>query len=660
MTMKTNKVLTRFTHSIALVALALALCLTTSPARATPDLSVTPVRLAAQTEGLTDPKELEAFLAPLLAELMEAKGIPGGAIAVVKDGQLFFAQGYGYADLERRIPATADGTVFRAGSIAKVFTWTAVMQLVEQGKLDLKADVNTYLTHFQIPATFPQPITLAHLMTHTAGFEDQIVNATLYAPAEGYRPLPDFLADKMPARIFPPGQIVAYSNYGTALAGEIVAEVSGEPFEQYIATHILQPLEMNHSTFLQPLPSELAPAAAVGYAIDEEGLPHPGPFEFILVRPAGALSVTATDMAHFMIAHLQDGRYGDGRILQAASAQDMRRQYYAFHPRLPGMTRGFAEAYRNDIHLVFHMGTTDRSSSLLALLPNQNLGIFLTFNSYITAGTRQMLLNALLDHYYPVSPPPAVRPPADFSQRAASFSGSYLSTQRAETNWGKLAAFLFAKVSVSANPDGTLIVDAFSDNKGVPKRWVEVAPLVFQEVGGQSHLAFSADEQGRITAMFNGDQPILAFQKVAWYEDPLTHLIGLGLALLVFLATGVIWSLGALSGLVRRNVTALTPLERWGRPLASGLILVNLVVAALIISVLVGDERTMQFGYPTGLTIAGLLALASSTGALAVLAWIAGAWWQGAWGLLGRLHYTLVAVAALYFVWYLNEVNLFL
>jgi CubicO group peptidase (beta-lactamase class C family) len=380
---------------------------------------------------------------------------------VVKDGQLFFAQGYGYADLERWIPATADTTIFRAGSVSKVFTWTAVMQLVEQGQLDLNADVNIYLTNFQISATlrhasrqnkaFPQPITLAHLMTHTAGFEDQIVDATIYAPPEGYRPLPQFLADKMPARIFPPGQIVAYSNYGAALVGQIVAEVSGEPFEQYMARRILEPLEMNHSTFLQPLPPELVQAAAVGYALNDAGLPQAGSFEFILVRPAGSLSTTATDMAHFMIAQLQDGRYDNQRILQVASTQDMRRQHYAFDPRLPGLTAGFAEAYRNDLHLLFH-----------------------------------------------------------------------LNTQRAETNWGKLAAFMVARISVTANSDGTLTVNAFKDHVGAPKRWVEIAPLLFQEVGGQSLVAFRADGQGQITAMFNGDQPIFAFQKIAWHEDPLT------------------------------------------------------------------------------------------------------------------------------------------
>jgi CubicO group peptidase (beta-lactamase class C family) len=655
---------TRITPLLILPALALIVSAFTPPAMILNSeqtftvempLSNTSVPIA-MLDGPTDPGEFEAFLDPLVAELMDDNHIPGAAITVVKDGQLFFAKGYGYADVERGTPATAETTIFRAGSISKVFTWTAVMQLVEQGKLDLNADVNTYLTHFQIPDTFAQPITLAQLMTHTAGFEDQLTNGATYASADTYQPLQDFLGEKIPARIFPPGQVVAYSNYGAALAGEIVAEVSGEPFEQYLVNHILKPLGMTHSSFMQPLPSGMLQDAAVSYNIDENGLPHAGSFEFVQVQPAGALSATATDMANFMIAHLQDGQFGDIRILQPASAQDMRQQYYAFNPQLPGMTRGFAEAYRNNIHFVFHPGSLERSSSLLALLPEQSLGIFITFNSYIRTPPRLDLLNALLDHYYPAPTPPAVSPPANFSQRAASFSGNYLISRRAETNIEKLTAPLY-QVSVVSNPDNTLTIEAFRDSEGAPIHWVEVSPLVFQQVGGQSLLAFSTDAQDKVTAMFYGDQPNLIFQKLTWYENPQVHLAGLGVTLLVFIATFIIWLLGGLLRLVKPKHISLMPLERWGRFLAGVVILLNLVIIGLVVFVLAGDDSVMQFGYPAGFTVAGILALVSSAGVIGLLACTIGVWRKRAWGIIARLHYSLVAVAALYFIWYLNMVN---
>jgi hypothetical protein len=338
----------------------------------------------------------------------------------------------------------------------------------------------------------------------------------------------------------------------------------------------------------------------------------------------------------------------------------MRRQYYAFNPQLPGMTRGYAESYRNNIHLVFHPGTTDLSSSLLALLPNQNVGIFMTFNSSISTPPRLALLNAVLDQYYPAPTPPAASPLADFSQHAASFTGSYLSSRRAETNFEKMTAPLVYQVSVVSNPDGTLTIDAFRDNDGVPKRWVEVSPLVFQEVGGQSLLAFSADAQDKITAMFYGDQPILLFQKLAWYEDPQIHLAGLGLSLLVFIITLITWPLGGLLRLVRRKPISLIPLERWGRYLAGGVILLNLVIIGLVASVLAGDDSAMQFGYPAGFTVAGALALVSVAGAIGLLACAVGTWRQRAWGIIARLHYTLVTLATLYFIWYLNAIKILL
>src|SRR5215211_6632351 len=199
-----------------------------------------------QQQGPTDPAELEAFLDKLLGKEMERHHIAGAAVSVVKDGKLFFAKGYGYADLENGIPVDPERTIFRIGSVGKLFTWTAVMQLAEQGKLDLDADINTYLD-FRIPDTYPQPITLKHLMTHTAGFEDRYYERLAKDPNDLLPPR-EWLISHMPARVRPPGDIAAYSSYGTALAGYIVARVSGKPYDQYVQEHILNPLGMVHTT----------------------------------------------------------------------------------------------------------------------------------------------------------------------------------------------------------------------------------------------------------------------------------------------------------------------------------------------------------------------------------------------------------------------------
>src|SRR5215203_1237173 len=273
-----------------------------------------------QQQGPTDPAELEAFLDKELGREMEKHHIAGAAVSVVKDGKLFFAKGYGYADLENGIPVDPERTIFRIGSVGKLFTWTAVMQLAEQGKLDLDADINTYLD-FRIPDTYPQPITLKHLMTHTAGFEDRYFERLASDPNELVPPR-EWLISHMPARVRPPGDCAAYSSYGTSLAGYIVARVSGEPCDQYIQEHILNPLGMVHTTARSSMPPHIRAHTSVGYTyedgafqvfpdtsdIGQPRLAYADMGQPALV-PAGDMQASATDMARFMIAHLQDGRY---------------------------------------------------------------------------------------------------------------------------------------------------------------------------------------------------------------------------------------------------------------------------------------------------------------------------------------------------------------
>src|SRR5437870_5326134 len=242
-------------------------------------------------------QDFETFLDALIPSQLQNRDIAGAVVSVVKDGQVLFAKGYGYADFAAKKPVLADQTLFRPGSISKLFTATAVMQLVEQGKLDLDRDVNEYLD-FAIPKTYPEPVTLRRLLTHTAGFEDTLKNLFV-AHESDMKALRTYLVNQMPQRIFPPGKIPSYSNYGFSVAGYIVERVSGEKFERYIDNHILKPLRMTNSTFDQPLPVALTPQMSQGYLAAAK---KPRDFEFVQAAPAGALSTTAADMTRFMLA----------------------------------------------------------------------------------------------------------------------------------------------------------------------------------------------------------------------------------------------------------------------------------------------------------------------------------------------------------------------
>ena len=449
-----------------------------------------------------DATDVASFLDGLLPYAMQRGDIAGGVLVVVKDGSVLFAKGYGYADVEKQTPVIADQTLFRPGSVSKLFTWTAVMQLVAAGKLDLDRDINEYLD-FKIPPKFGQAITLRNLLTHTPGFEEGVSEAFV-KKTEQMVPLRDYLAKHMPARIFPPGKIVAYSNYGASLAGYIVQRVSGQPYADYIADHILKPLGMLHSTFAQPLPPNLQASMSSGYLT--ASAESPVPFELIETAPAGALSATGTDMARFMIAHLHDGSYDGTTLLEPRTAQLMHSPQSKMVPGMNGFALGFYEENRNGLRIIGHAGDTTPFHSDLHLLLDKDVGVFMSFNSLgkeaEVGRLREKVFRDFLDRYFPYIPPPE-QTVADPKPDASRVAGYYRNSRRIDSALRVLSAL--SQNTVTARPDGTIEVSELKDLSGNPKRWREVAPLTYREVGGQTHLKFVTDAQGGIDFWLSDD-----------------------------------------------------------------------------------------------------------------------------------------------------------
>jgi len=479
--------------------------------------------------GLSDPRELETFLDSVISVQLADDHIPGATISVVKDGRLFFAKGYGDADLQAGKLVSANTALFRIGSVSKLFTATAVLQLAEQGKLNLHADVNTYLTTFQLPATYPEPITLAHLLTHTAGFEDR-QTGYFARNTRDLEPLGQWLAAHVPARVRPPGELTAYSNYGYALAGYIVEQVAGMPFAQYVEHHLFQPLGMHSSTFRQPVEARLSAALSQGYTYTD-GVYRPEPFEVFQMAPAGAMSATATDIANFMIAQLQNGRFGAQRILQEATSQEMQAQQFTNDPRVPGMAYGFQEQHLNGQRLLLKDGDTLLFHSLLALLPEHHVGVFVAYNSAGGAAAPTMLLQAFLDHYFPAPKGATAQPPAGFAQRISQISGNYWPTRRSSTTYEKLA-MLYSTVSVTDGGNGRLVLSSVLLGTQ-PLTLVEGDPWIFHQVDGPQTVVFRSDHTGML--MLISSLPIEAFTRVAWYDAPNLHILLIVACVLLFL-----------------------------------------------------------------------------------------------------------------------------
>ena len=377
----------------------------------------------AQPERLTS-SDLEAFFDGLIPASIERDDIAGVVISVVRDGQVLFAKGYGYSNVEGKKPVTPDATLFRPGSISKLFTWTSVMQLVEQGKLDLDHDVNEYLD-FKVPVG----ITMRHIMTHSSGLEDTV--RELFVPGiVQMGTLRGYLVAALPAQIFQAGKVPSYSNYATSLAGYIVERLSGEPFDIYAANHIMKPLGMNRTTFTQPLPDELKPLMSQGYSVASKKAKD---FEFVKAYPAGSVSTTALDMTKFMMAHLNEGRLGDVQILKPETVQLMHTRQASPYPAMNAMALGFYEDTLNGQRVLAHGGDTQWFHSNLSLILDANTGLFLSQNSAGKGGgLRGVVFRKFMDRYFPRNQKLETKDLPTSKQDAIQVAGYYMTSRREE------------------------------------------------------------------------------------------------------------------------------------------------------------------------------------------------------------------------------------
>jgi CubicO group peptidase (beta-lactamase class C family) len=597
--------------------------------------------------GPTDRAELEAFMDGIVAAQLEAYNLAGAVAAVVKDGTLFFAKGYGYADLKERKLAIADKTLFRIASISKLFVWTAVMQLVEQGKLDLNTDVNTYLTHFRIPDTYDQPITLAYLMTHTSGFEDYVIRLFM-KNSDRLLPLGDILAQELPARVRRPGDIASYSNHGTAIAAYVVEQVSGKPWDDYVERHILRPLGMVHTTFRQPVPEKLAANVSKGYS-ESQGLLQEQNFIFVPLAPVASASTTATDMANFMIAHLNHGRFGNERILDTQTARQMHRALFRHAPEVNPMAHGFFDMSRKGQFVIGHGGNLLYFHSTLALLPEHRAGLFITYNTQGGKKAARNTLELFLDRYYP---PRKIQPPVpngDTKIDLQRFTGSYFSSRRVHRRFTKLGALLNT-VRVTLADDGVLKTTGSETT-----RWIATKPLTFQKENGSRALVFREDDQGRITHMFIGDIPYMALERIAFKDSIILHVVLAITAIILFITTAVSWPFAALIRWRHRvKLNPQTRIPRLAYLITWSASFLFIVVAAFL-AVGIGDPNAIVFGIPLWIKIIMVLAVVSALMTAGAFLYTVVIWKSGKGSIWGRVYYTAVVLALFATLWQLNH-----
>ncbi|MBN2046518.1 MAG: beta-lactamase family protein [Anaerolineaceae bacterium] len=618
-------------------------------------LSTTPLHAQAEIPPESDPADLNdigdvsAFIDGVMTAGMAEHHIPGSVVVIVKDGEVFFARGYGYADLENKTPVDPATTLFRPGSISKLFTWTAVMQLVEQGKLSLDEDVNSYLD-FPIPDTFDKPITLRHLMTHTAGFED--IGLGLFVDdAEEVTSLETYVKTYLPTRVFPVGTIGAYSNYGTALSGYIVERVSDEPFESYIANHILAPLGMSNASFEQPLPDGLAGQMSGGYNY-MTGEFVQGGFEYIVGSPAGALSASGLDMAKFMLAHLNDGEYNGTRILQPETAQLMHSLQYQPDPRIDGLALGFFYNEHNGQTTLHHGGDTFIFHSQLFLFPDSDMGLFFSSNGNDGETVGDLLVNSFINRYFNETEA-SLELTADFADRAARYAGSYSLARQNFTTFEAVMA-LFQPINVQVTQHDQVLVNFL----GHPRTYVETEPGLLVNVDDPDDRLALGEYNSQTTL-----SPSLPFTflKTPPQGSPALHALnGIG-GLLLFLIAVLCWI-----GDFRRR-RADDPQPNTGERLARWSAAAFGVCYTFFVAVLAMQFLNLNPGFGVPQIFLGAPAwfdlflqfpIILIILALAMLVFCLIAWIKQYWHVRGRLFFTLLTLLALSNLWGLSYWNL--
>lgn len=606
----------------------------------------------AEVKPAIETDEIESFLDGVIESQLEIYHIPGASVSVVQDGKVILAKGYGYGNVEKRIPVSADRTLFRTGSVSKLFVWTAVMQLVEQGKLELSSDVNLYLEDFKIPQTYSKPITIADLMNHTTGFEERAIKESVES-VEDIRPLGEYLAAHMPARVRPPGEITAYSNYGASLAGYIVSEISGMSFEEYVEKNILNPLNMGNSTFRQPLPKHLAPNLAIGYTF-QNGAYKAQDFEWKQSSPAGSQSASAADMANFMIAHLQGGRLADQSILQEATARTMHKQIFTNDPRVNGIAHGFMEANVNNQRILFHGGDIFHFHTMLALIPEHNIGIYVAYNGASAAKAGLDTLKAFMNHYYPVGS--SEKNSLGIKEDITKYKGTYMPARHEYTTSGKMVG-LFSSINIEPEGEDQIKV-SFGFPAQLTSHYYPYDLAAFKPAGIQppiyGDIVLRKDPISGTEYLFIGNNPTTAYIKLPWYGSPVLNLLILVVCLLVFIWI-ILWAPFNMWTQQRRS-KQLPIKARYVKWLFTLISVLSILFIFGFLSIF--SSQKVVFGLPGWSNVLALLPALISAALIAAVVLLVLFWKKDLWSMKRKLFYIIATTFSAVFIWWLVYWNL--
>ncbi len=598
-----------------------------------------------QANDIGDSATLEAFVDGVMLATMDQEHVAGAVVVITNREKVLLAKGYGYADIEKGLPVTTD-TLFRIGSVSKLFVWLPVMQLIEQGRLDLQTDVNEYLKSVQVENTFAEPITLKDLMTHTPGFEDQVVGL-FGRDASTMLPLAEILNNEMPMRVRPPGQYASYSNHGVGIAGLIIEEITGQSWSDYVDEHVLRPLDMQATSTRQPLSEVLSRELSKGYDFELGKFVAKG-FEFVPLGPAGGVSASGNDMGRFLRLFLNYGALDGVRVLGDQTSRAMQQSLFRPVENFNGMMHGMYETSRNGQTIIGHGGDTIWFHTDFMIMPDAGIGFYISTNTVTGPAVRAAFEKAFLDRFFPAPVPPG----SDFEKtNLGKLAGNYTAIRHSHDDLTKIIA-LVSPISVAPTATGQLML-AGGLGLDAPLYFEEISPLVFKRPGHEITIAFGLGDDGFADHLYIDQLPVIAFEKMSGFGSLQLHMFILILSMLVFVWVLIAWT-------VQRRVRTdwITPVIARFRT-TSWVLAATVLVFLIALSIHVSSPNDIVFGLSTGVKATLSMSYLIFGLSLLVLIFTPAVIAERGTGKLAKTGYLLVTFTAIAFSWFLYYWRLF-
>lgn len=599
---------------------------------------------------LSNPASIEPFLDGYVAAAL-ADQYPPGMIVAVATRDAVFAKGYGVADIDTGEAATTD-TLFRIASVSKTFVWTAVMMLVDEGKIDPAADVNLYLKSMQLPKAFGEPVTMNDLMAHRAGFEDTLGD---FFESKSGRTYVEALKRHRPKRVAAPGERTSYSNWGTDLAALVVEEVSGLPFDEFVRRRILYPIGMRSTSMRDP--KIIAGKALNDPALDDRlasphkldaGAPVTMAHDALEpLYPAGAVSMSANDAGRWIRFLLNDGVLDGTRLLSPEGFARLRQRNFTDRPLAPDFAHGFMETEIGGATTFGHGGTLAGFITDLTIAPSLGVGVFVSVNGAEGHRLPDLVSRAVIEAFADANHYPtryAKEADAATIARAKSAAGTYVGARRVVSKFEKLTS-VGSDISIVGRDDGTLVVSA----GGAAQRYYPYAEDVWTN-RSRDRLHVYRDDKGKAARVSFGMGANTAL-RVGFFGSSQGFFAAVGAVL-------VMTMLAFLSAWRRQGreveATEAGRLHAMLHLVSAGLWLVFFGALAVALGGLGGLalSELQAIGWPpASLVAARVAAHVAALGAIASVAAVPAVMLRSGWSVWRKAHYALFAAAGFFGVW---------